>query len=63
MTKLLYTGLIGLTIGVLIWGKPLQAQDLTSVEEFSLRTPEGDTIKLSDFQDQKAVVVVFTSSH
>ncbi|MEL7339415.1 MAG: thioredoxin family protein [Bacteroidota bacterium] len=63
MTKLLYTGLIGLTIGVLIWGKPLQAQDLTMVEEFSLRTPEGDTIKLSDFQDQKAVVVVFTSSH
>lgn len=63
MTKLLYSTLMGLAIGVLILGRPLSAQDLSTVEDFSLTDPAGKTVKLTDYQAQKAVVVVFTSSH
>ncbi|MEM6343486.1 MAG: redoxin domain-containing protein [Bacteroidota bacterium] len=63
MTKLLYSSLMGLAIGVLILGRPLSAQELTVVEDFSLSAPDSQVVKLSDYQDQKAIVVVFTSSH
>jgi len=63
MTKLLYSTLMGLAIGILILGRPLSAQELSVVEDFSLSTPDSQVVKLSDYQDQKAVVVVFTSSH
>jgi peroxiredoxin len=63
MTKLVYSTLIGVFIGILAISSPVLAQELKVVDNFSFKKANKKTIALKDFQDHKAVVVVFTSSH
>jgi peroxiredoxin len=34
-----------------------------NVKEFALQNTDGNTVKLSDYQDEKGVIVVFTCNH
>lgn len=43
--------------------KPLQAQELSSVKNFSLFNDQKEAISLDSFKEKQAIVVVFTSSH
>ena len=62
MTKLLLSLSFGVLLGMSFWLKPLHAQSISTVKNFSLISEE-DTVSLNSFKNKKAVVVVFTSSH
>ena len=62
MTKLVYTTFLAFLLSTVLLSVPALAQKVDSVTEFALTDGEK-VVKLSDFNDQKLVAVVFTSSH
>ena len=62
MNKLVLSVAFGFLAGLLLL-RPVLAQDVRYVTDFSLPGPDTTIVSLADFQDKKAVVVVFTSSH
>ncbi|MEM7657296.1 MAG: redoxin domain-containing protein [Bacteroidota bacterium] len=63
MTKLLLSLTSGLLLGMSLWLGPLYAQQNRTIKSFSLMQADQTEWQASAYQDQRALVVVFTSSH
>ena len=66
MIKSAFKAMLGMMLiaASLLLITPVQAQELRTVENFTLKDAQtGEEIALEDYADKKAVVVVFTSSH
>jgi len=62
MTKLVYTTFLAFIFSSVLLSVPALAQKVDSITEFSLTDGEKE-VKLSDYNNQKLIAVVFTSSH
>ncbi|RMG69478.1 MAG: thioredoxin family protein [Bacteroidetes bacterium] len=62
MNKLVLSLTFGFLTGLFLL-RPVLAQDTRYVEAFVLPGPDTTEVRLDSFQHQKAVVVLFTSSH
>lgn len=63
MTKIVFGFCMGLLLGMSLFLKTVQAQEITTVDNFSLNNERMEKISLEQFKDKKAVVVLFTSSN
>lgn len=65
MLKLMYTALFGFLLAFTLMQTQVMAQEKekATIDGFSLKDAKAQEVSLKDFADQKAVVVVFTSSH
>ncbi|MEM7373219.1 MAG: redoxin domain-containing protein [Bacteroidota bacterium] len=63
MTKIALGFFVGILLGMSFFLKSVQAQEITTVNNFSLNNEHMEKISLDQFKDKKAVVVLFTSSN
>lgn len=63
MSKFVYVTFLGFIIGLLVFNKPLFAQDQAKITGFSLESASGQSFSLDSMAGKKLTVVVFTSSH